>query len=331
MLKNSYIDALIEKRDSFCELSDKEYVEILQRVLPQSGLVDVLKKESLDYDNFLGNSTKLEENIWNLVYNLNVNIETIKLLSSISEYVCSARNIKSWFRKDSVEIDKQLDRWSLYDYKKLINDWDSYNTSDVYHKRTAIQMLIWSYKGDFDVSKSQNLDGAVAYNYRYGYKPMDYWDINEYKKFIETHGERIDGKYKDEQFSYFHFNEENYQEKFFKVFYKHCYTDAKLVLKNFHKIGKSIIVLDKWDMQRIFKENSLSEEKKEYYTNLYIEQQQKQQNMNEILDIVNGLPQKQDYNLLLEKIILAEDKASKKVSLLYIVIISILLYQVFFR
>ncbi len=327
--KSSYIDALIEKRDAFSELSEDQYIKILQNVLTEPKIKDILQKEVEEHNNWMTNKTEIQKNIWNLICNLDVNIETVRLLSWMSEFICG--NIDSFFCKNYNKIEEQLKRWSNFEYKEPINNYDYYSNGDDYDDRTRIQMLICSYVKSFDELKKLEYDGAKAYIYQYKgwWGLVDSFDggIDDYINFFETYGKRKEGAYIDNLFKYFELNVINYQEKYFKTFINYCSPDSKLVLENFQNIGSGILAYDDWDIERLFERNNLNDEQQKYYLMLY----NKQKDKSEILEAIAKLPKQNEYNELLREITILENKIKEKQFWLYILLICIFLYQIFFK
>ncbi|WP_321779535.1 hypothetical protein [Sulfurimonas sp.] len=67
--------------------------------------------------------------------------------------------------------------------------------------------------------------------------------------------------------------------------------DRSLIIENFETIGKSILVLDWWDINELLEENNLNENKKDYYKTLYYMQKLKLDNnqINELIDKQNSV------------------------------------------
>ncbi len=325
--KLSYLDALLERKDTFEALSRKEHTELLQSILTEPKIVNILQKESVDHDNWMTNKTNIQKNTWNLICNMEVNIDSIRLLSWMSDNF--HKNINSSFTKDSKEIEKQLARWSNYDYKKPVDDYDYYSDGDDYNDKTRIQMIIFSFYNSGEDQKFLEYDGVRAYNYQFTgwWSIVDLHDdpIEEYKKFLETYGKREDGEYKDRSFKYFKLNEMNYTEKYFKHFKYHCKYDNELVIKNFEKIGSGILELSMWGMERLFDDNNLSDEKRQYYLKLY----NKEKDKNELINRMDKLSNEDNYNKLLEKITALENKKDLHSHLgVYVLLIIILIYLI---
>lgn len=315
--KPNYIDSLIVKKDGFNKLSDEEHIQVLQNVLTLPKISNIIEKEKIDYDNWMTNKTELQSNIWNLICNLEVNLDSIRLLSWISD-----NNYKSLDKpyNDTHSLKEILEKWSNYNYVEPKDDYDYYSNGDDYNDKINIQMLISAYSDYSNVLDEECLkfDGVKAYQYKYN----TWWNIvkiendniQEYIKFLEDN-------HQEKMFTFFKFNEYNYQEKYFHKFLDSFTPDEKLVLDNFERIGSGITYYDLWDINNILSENNVETEKRKYYLNLYFNQQDK----NKLLSNIKNLSNKDEINELNEKI---ESIKNKKHTWLYILLIGILVVQI---
>ena len=306
--KPNYIDSLITKMDGFNKLSDEEHIEILQNVLTLPKILNIIEKEKNDYDNWMTNKTELQFNIWDLICNLEVNINSIRLLSWISNGNYESLN-KSY--KNSHSIKEMLKKWSNYNYVEPKDDYDYYSNGDDYNDKINIQMLISAYSDCQDKFDEEYLkyDGVRAYRYKYdtwwSIANIDNDDKKEYVKFI-------DDNYKDKMFTYFKLNKDNYQEKYFQEFSNFFNPDEKIVLENFEKIGNGISYYTLWDLNNMFNENNINEEKRRYYLNLYFNQKDK----NKLISNINNLSNEIEY------------LKNKKYTWIYVLLIGILIVQI---
>jgi hypothetical protein len=320
--KSNYIDSLITKTDGFNILSDEKHIEILQYVLGLPKISNIIEKEK--NNNWMENLTEIQSNIWNLICKLEVNIDTIRLLSWISNNNYKFLN-KTY--ENTYSIKEMLEKWSNYNYVEPKEDGEDYSDDVDHNDKIKIQMLISAYSNDFNQLDEECLkyDGVKAYRYKY----YAWWqvakinndDIEEYIKFLEYNRQ-------EKMFIYFKFNENNYQEKYFSEFKKLFFlVVGELVIENFEKIGSGIVCYDLWDLNDMFDENNVNKEKREYYLNLYFDQKDKVKlisEMKKMSDINNSSNEKALNNLYAE----IEFIKNEKHIWLYILLIGIFIMQI---
>ncbi len=322
-----YIIELINKNGKFNILSNEEYINLLQEILPLSKISDIIEYE-INNDDFLSNDNAiLQISIWNLLCNLEVNESTIKLLSWTSEN--GYRNLSNGYNSTQT-IEEVLEKWSNYNYQKPDEEY-GYSSYADYNDRINIQMLISAYGEIFNLKKDLMVkyDGVKAYLY----KSVHWTNLSEkynkeelFEDFIKY--ELFDGeKYyiddDNEVLKYFKLNKLNYDKKYFKIFKEYFSPDENLVIENFEKIGSAITSFDLWDIENILDEKKLEKEKIKYYMNIYYSQVEQ----SKLMDKIDNLPNQDAFNNLYAELELVKNKKDTWIYLLLIVIIILLILK----
>ena len=173
-------------------------------------------------------------------------------------------------------------------YNKVERDYEFdfvISSTDLLDK-IAIEMLIASYSTNN--LHTSRYDGVRAYSYMYNH--IEYfikYNKKEFEKFIVENNQNTQNK--DEMFDYFKYNIFNYTEDFFAISYNRLDLDKTLILEHFEEIGKSIIVMEWWQLEELLEFHNLEERTKEYYKTLYYLQTLQLDNnqINELIDKQN--------------------------------------------
>lgn len=277
------IKEFIYKEKGFESISDKIYFEVLENIFRHRKLEVILKEESEPYSEL--SSDRITYGIWRLLEKLDVNENSITVLSSIGGFKNRLMSIP--YNSNST-INELLEKWSNFEYNKVERDYEFdfvTSTTDMLDK-VSIQMLIASYSRD-NSHKSQ-YDGVRAYSYMHNH--IEYfikYDKKEFENFIVKNNRNIQNK--DKMFDYFKYNIFNYTETFFEISYPRLDLDKMLILENFEKIGKSIIAMEWWQLEELLEFNNLEESTKQYYKTLYYLQTLQLDNsqINELIDKQN--------------------------------------------
>lgn len=288
LIWTNLIYSFINKENEFSLLSEDVYFSILEVIFTHNKITDLIEKESEPYSEL--SSNRICYSIWNLLENLEVNEKSIALLSSIGSFG-HERLDKPYNTKTTSK--QLLKKWSSYNYNevKRDNEFDFRTSKEDFQDRTNIQILIASY-ANYSNPLNSEYEGVRAHGYMHcsidtflkdAYANDDY-SKEAYIKYIKDNQDNI-------LFEYFKLNYWNYTEKYFDVVYETMKLDRSLIIENFETIGKSILVLDWWDINSLLEENNLSENKKNYYKTLYYMQKLKLDNnqINELIDKQNSV------------------------------------------
>lgn len=282
----NFIYAFINKENEFSLLSEDVYFNILKTIFTHKKIADLIKEESEPYSEL--SSNRICYSIWNLLENLEVNEKSIALLSSIGSFG-HKRLDKPYNTKTTSK--QLLKKWSSYNYNEVKRDdvFDFRTSKEDFQDRTNIQILIASY-ANYSNPLNSEYEGVRAHGYMHCSIDTflkDAYANDDYSK--EAYIKYIRDNQDDIVFEYFKLNYWNYTEKYFDVVYKIMELNRSLIIENFETIGKCILVLDWWDINRLIEENNLSENKKNYYKTLYYMQKLKLDNnqINELIDRQN--------------------------------------------
>lgn len=327
--KNPYfsytIIPLINKENRFKDLTDENHINLLHNILPMNEFKNIIQKEKDDND--ICDTSELEISIWNLLCNLDVNLNTIKLFSSIS--INNYDDLDNGY-KSMYSVEEILEKWSNYDYKSI--DGDEYTSYANYKDKINIQMLISAFADLLEFKKELILkyDGVKAFIYKYrhwsNFLEESSSNENSYNNYIKTNILNNERQYieRDGSINYFFaLNKDNYDEEYFKIFSKYFEPDKKLVIKYFEKIGSGITEYKLWQIEDILDDESLTKEEKKYYFNLYFDQVDKKKLINKI----NNIPTQKEFNNLKSDIQYLKNKKDFLLYLLIVIIIGLLILK----
>lgn len=158
--RKNYLDSFIERKDNFVNLSDDKYIDILSCILTLRKIPKIIKKEKKESNEWMRNKTELQFSIWNLICNLNVNDNTIRLLSWIGEE--NYMNLDMHYHSN-MSTEDMIDKWSNFMYGADVNNPERAGNND----KINVISLIRSY------SKTSEIHSK---------KEKEYDDIEEEKK-----------------------------------------------------------------------------------------------------------------------------------------------------
>ncbi len=262
------VNDLINKKNVFASINEDVYFDVLKTIFAHHNIENILKDESEEYS-YDPLKDRLCYSIWNLLENLTVNATSISLLASIGAY--NRKYMRIHYNGSKYTVNDMFIKWANFKYNKVERaapfDFVTSNADEL--DEIYIQMLIASYSS-INFLKSK-YDGARAHFYMYGHieQFLPYYDDKDKDKDKEEFENFINKQRKDKMFEYFKFNFWNYTEDFFDISYRKLELEGRLILKNFEQIGKSITILDWWDLNNILEDNRLSKDENRYYKTLF--------------------------------------------------------------